>query len=266
MKKMRKAAIIAMLFAVLFSVSATIALAQDSESLKADFTYETEGKKVIFESTSKGEIVSYLWEFPDGSNSTEQNPIIEFSEENEYYSVNLTVTDESGMTSTITQNVHTGDTSSNKTLIILGCALAIGIAGIASAIGLALAGSSAVAVTAEKPDLFSKCLILQVLPMTQSVYGLLTAILLMMGAGLLGGGSASVTPLMGMGAIWIGLAVGLTGLSAINQGMVASSSISSVARNPDVASRGIIFTVMPETIAIFGLLVGILLMVGLGLL
>ena len=158
------------------------------------------------------------------------------------------------------------ENNQNKTFIILGCALAIGIAGIASAIGLALAGSSAVAVTAEKPDLFSKCLILQVLPMTQSVYGLLTAILLMMGAGLLGGGDAQVSSLMGVGAIWIGLAVGLTGISAINQGMVASSSISAVGRNPEVASKGIIFTVMPETIAIFGLLVGILLMVGLGLL
>jgi len=150
-------------------------------------------------------------------------------------------------------------------LVILGCALAIGIAGIASAIGLALAGSSAVAVTAEKPNLFGKLLVLQVLPMTQSVYGLLTAILLMMGVGILGG-TPSATMLQGMGALWIGLAVGLTGLSAINQGMVASSSISAVGRNPDVAARGIIFTVMPETIAIFGLLVGILLMTGLGLL
>ncbi|MGF3554863.1 MAG: V-type ATP synthase subunit K [Thermoplasmatota archaeon] len=159
------------------------------------------------------------------------------------------------------------DSNQNKTYVILGCALAIGIAGISSAIGLALAGSSAVAVTAEKPDLFSKVLILQVLPMTQSVYGLLTAILMMMGAGLLGGDSGViVTPLMGIGAIWIGLAVGLTGTSAINQGQVASSSISAVGRNPDVASKGIIFTVMTETIAIFGLLLGILLMVGLGLL
>ena len=158
------------------------------------------------------------------------------------------------------------ESNQNKTMIILGCALAIGIAGIASAIGLALAGSSAVAVTAEKPDMFSKCLILQVLPMTQSVYGLLTAILLMMGAGLLGGGGTSISSLQGMGAVWVGLAVGLTGISAINQGMVASSSISAVGRNPEVASKGIIFTVMPETIAIFGLLVGILLMVGLGLL
>ena len=165
------------------------------------------------------------------------------------------------------QDENAIDSNQNKTYVILGCALAIGIAGISSAIGLALAGSSAVAVTAEKPDLFSKVLILQVLPMTQSVYGLLTAILMMMGAGLLGGDSGVlVTPLMGIGAIWIGLAVGLTGTSAINQGQVASSSISAVGRNPDVASRGIIFTVMTETIAIFGLLLGILLMVGLGLL
>ncbi len=155
----------------------------------------------------------------------------------------------------------------NKALVILGCALAIGITGISSAIGLALAGSSAVAVTAEKPNLFGKCLVLQVLPMTQSVYGLLTAILLMMGIGLLGGGeTVIISPLVGMGAVWIGLAVGLTGISAINQGMVASSSISAVGRNPDVAARGIIYTVMPETIAIFGLLVGILLMTGLELL
>ena len=170
------------------------------------------------------------------------------------------------LVSTGTASAQDGSEEDNKSLIILGCALAIGIAGVSSAIGLALAGSSAVAVTAEKPDLFGKLLVLQVLPMTQSVYGLLTAILLMMGAGLLGGGGATISSLAGMGAIWIGLAVGITGISAINQGMVASASISAVGRNPDVAARGIIFTVMPETIAIFGLLVGILLMTGLGLL
>jgi len=153
------------------------------------------------------------------------------------------------------------------TYVIIGGALAIIIAGMASAIGLMLAGSSAVAVVAEKPELFGKCLVLQVLPMTQSVYGLLTAILLMLGAGLLGGaGGATITMVQGLGAIFIGLAVGITGISAVNQGIVASSSITATGRNPDIAARGIIFTVMPETIAIFGLLVGILLMSGLGLL
>jgi len=158
------------------------------------------------------------------------------------------------------------DTQEIQANIILGCLIAISIAGIASAIGLTLAGTSAVAVTAEKPELFGRLLVLQVLPMTQSVYGLLTAILLMMGAGLLGGGAVELNTLMGTGAIFIGIIVGLTGLSAINQGMVASASIASVGRNPEVAARGIIFTVMPETIAIFGLLVAILLMTGLGLL
>jgi V/A-type H+-transporting ATPase subunit K len=156
----------------------------------------------------------------------------------------------------------------NKILLILGCALAITIAGISAAIGLSLAGSAAVAVTAEKPNLFGKLLVLSVLPMTQAVYGLLTAILLMLGAGLLGGTARAdmTNPVLGSAAVWIGLIVGLTGVSAINQGMVASSSISAVGRNEQVAARGIIFTVQTETIAIFGLLAGILLMTGLGLL
>ncbi len=161
----------------------------------------------------------------------------------------------------------TGEEGVTQSMIIIGCALAMGIAGIGSAMGLMLAGTSAVAVTGEKPELFGKCLIFQVLPMTQAVYGLLTAILLMMGAGLLGGSGADITnPMLGISARGIGLVVGLTGLSAANQGMVASASISATARNPSVAARGIIYTVMPETIAIFGLLVGILLMTGLGLL
>jgi V/A-type H+-transporting ATPase subunit K len=161
----------------------------------------------------------------------------------------------------------TGTEGETQSMIIIGCALAMGIAGVGSALGLMLAGTSAVAVTAEKPELFGKCLVFQVLPMTQAVYGLLTAILLMMGAGLLGGSGANLSnPMLGLSAIGIGLVVGLTGISAANQGMVASASIAATARNPDVAARGIIYTVMPETIAIFGLLVGILLMTGLGLL
>jgi V/A-type H+-transporting ATPase subunit K len=160
-----------------------------------------------------------------------------------------------------------GTEGETQSMIIIGCALAMGIAGIGSAMGLMLAGTSAVAVTGEKPELFGKCLVFQVLPMTQAIYGLLTAILLMMGAGLLGGSGADLTnPMLGISAIGIGLVVGLTGISAANQGMVASASIAATARNPDVAARGIIYTVMPETIAIFGLLVGILLMTGLGLL
>ena len=172
------------------------------------------------------------------------------------------------ITGTVTAEPLEGAGGETQSMIIIGCALAMGIAGIGSALGLMLAGTSAVAVTGEKPELFGKCLVFQVLPMTQAVYGLLTAILLMMGAGILGAPNATLlgNPMIGISAIGIGLVVGLTGISAANQGMVASASISATARNPDVAARGSIYTVMPETIAIFGLLVGILLMTGLGLL
>jgi len=166
------------------------------------------------------------------------------------------------------EEANTAQESQNKILLILGCVFAVTIAGISAAIGLMLAGSSAVAVTAEKPNLFGKCLVLSVLPMTQAVYGLLTAILLMLGAGLLGGAARTdmTNPVIGTASIWIGLIVGITGISAVNQGIVASSAISAAGRNPDVAARGIIFTVQSETIAIFGLLTGILLMTGLHLL
>ena len=172
------------------------------------------------------------------------------------------------VTNTAAADPLTGAEGNTQSLVIIGCALAMGIAGVGSALGLMFAGTAAVAVTGEKPELFGKCLVFQVLPMTQAVYGLLTAILLMMGAGLLGGAASAdlSNPMIGISAIGIGLVVGLTGISAANQGMVASASISATARNPDVAARGIIYTVMPETIAIFGLLVGILLMTGLGLL
>ncbi len=159
--------------------------------------------------------------------------------------------------------------SDNTTLLILGCAIAVGVSGISAATGLTFSGSSAVAVAAEKPTLGSKLLVLQVLPMTQSVYGLLTAILMLMGSGLLGG-SINLTvmgnPVIGPAAILIGLVVALTSTSAINQGILASSSIGAVGRNPDVFTKGIIYTVTTETMAIFGLLTAIFMMVGLGLL
>jgi V/A-type H+-transporting ATPase subunit K len=157
-----------------------------------------------------------------------------------------------------------------QAMIAIGAALAIGIAGIGSATGIGIAGAAGIGATAEKPERFGKSLVLQAMPMTQGIYGLLIAILLLMFGGLLGGGGGDVEflsrPYIGLTAIAIGLAVGLTGISAIGQGITASASIGGAARNPEVFSKGMIFTVMSETLAIFGLLTGILIMVGVGFL
>lgn len=156
-----------------------------------------------------------------------------------------------------------------KALIAIGAALAIGIAGIGSATGIGIAGAAGVGAAGEKPEVFSRSLIYQVLPMTQVVYGFIFAVLLLVGAGILiGEGRPEVftQPYIGLAAIAIGLGVGLTGLSAIGQGITASASIGSYARNKDVFARGMIFTVMSETIAVFGFVIGLFILLGFGFL
>jgi V/A-type H+-transporting ATPase subunit K len=59
-----------------------------------------------------------------------------------------------------------------------------------------------------------------------------------------------------------GLAIGISGLSAIGQGITASAGIGATARNPQAFGKSIIFSVMSETFAIFGLLIAILIMFG----
>lgn len=58
-------------------------------------------------------------------------------------------------------------------LAILGAALSVILPGIGSSIAVGRAGESAAGVIAEDPDKFGKVLILQALPGTQGIYGLL---------------------------------------------------------------------------------------------
>ena len=69
---------------------------------------------------------------------------------------------------------------------ILGAALAACLAGAGSAIGVGIAGQAAAGVTTEDPAKFSKVLILQLLPGTQGIYGLLIAFLCLSNVGVIG--------------------------------------------------------------------------------
>jgi len=65
-----------------------------------------------------------------------------------------------------------------------------------------------------------------------------------------------------LAAIGAGIAVGFAGLgSGMGQGMAAASSVGAVVEDPDMFSQGILFTALPETQAIYGFLIAILLMV-----
>jgi len=66
---------------------------------------------------------------------------------------------------------------------------------------------------------------------------------------------------MEMAAIGAGLAVGLAGIgSGIAEKDIGAAAVGAIAENPAFFGQGLIFTVIPETIVIFGLVIAILLM------
>ena len=142
---------------------------------------------------------------------------------------------------------------------LAGAAIASILAGIGSAIGVGKAGQAAAGVVTEDPAKFSKVLILQLLPGTQGIYGLLVAFITLSKIGVLGGQIASLTLTQGLLIFAACLPIAIVGLmSAMSQGKAAVAGIMMVAKKPDQMSKGMIFAAMVETYAILALLVSIL--------
>ena len=142
---------------------------------------------------------------------------------------------------------------------LAGAAIASILAGIGSAIGVGKAGQAAAGVVTEDPAKFSKVLILQLLPGTQGIYGLLVAFITLSKIGVLGGEIAALNLTQGLMIFAACLPIAIVGLlSAISQGKAAVAGIMMVAKKPDQMSKGMIFAAMVETYAILALLISIL--------
>ena len=64
---------------------------------------------------------------------------------------------------------------------------------------------------------------------------------------------------LGMKAVGAGIAVGLTGIgTAVAEMGIGSAAVGAVAENRDMFGVALLFTVIPETIVIFGLVVALL--------
>lgn len=145
-----------------------------------------------------------------------------------------------------------------NSLALMGAAIAA-LAGIGSAMGVGIAGQAASGVLAEDPKKFGKTLILQALPGTQGIYGLIIAFLILNKIGLLGGSMAELTQAQGLYFLAAGIPIGLVGIwSGVAQGKAAAAALQLVAKRPDQMVKGIIYTAMVETYAIFALLVSVL--------
>ena len=148
-------------------------------------------------------------------------------------------------------------------IAIFGAALCAALAGCGSAIGVMAAGKAAAGVTSQKPELFGKLLVLQALPGTQGIYGFLTAILIKVRMGLLGGSPLDISDTVGWQFFFAALPMGLCGLiSGIAQGKTAVAAIHLTGKQPDAAGKGITMTALVETYAILALLISILLVFG----
>lgn len=141
---------------------------------------------------------------------------------------------------------------------LLGAALAALLAGIGSAIGVGIAGEAAAGVVTEDPTKFSKVLILQLLPGTQGIYGLLIAFITLTQIGIMGG-NADLSLVKGLLYFCACLPMGFVGLwSAIRQAKASVASIGLVSKKPDQFGKAMIFPAMVETYAILALLISIL--------
>ena len=106
----------------------------------------------------------------------------------------------------------------------LGAALAAGLACVGSAKGTGIAGEAGAGLLAEDPSQFSKCMILQVIPGTQGLYGLVIGFLALMKMGLFDGTVAELSIANGLLILAACLPMAIGGLlSGIAQGRVAAA-------------------------------------------
>jgi V/A-type H+-transporting ATPase subunit K len=145
-------------------------------------------------------------------------------------------------------------------LVILGAALAAGLAGAGSAVGTGIAGQAASGVTSEDPSKFGSLLVLQALPGTQGIYGLVALFMIINKLPALNALSG-VSVGSGLAMLGAALPVAITGLiSGLYQGKVCASACSLVAKRPGEVGKGMVFAVIVETYAVLGLLGTILLL------
>lgn len=142
---------------------------------------------------------------------------------------------------------------------LIGAALAVALAGCGSAIGVGIAGQAASGVVTVDPSKFAKVLIMQLLPGTQGIYGLLVGFITLSKVGLMGGSDVTVSTEAGLLILAACLPIAVAGLiSGIHQGKTSAAAIGIVAKKPEQFGKAMLFPAMVETYAILALLISIL--------
>lgn len=141
----------------------------------------------------------------------------------------------------------------------LGAGLAAALCCIGSAKGTGCAGEAGTGLLCEDPNTFGKVLILQVIPGTQGLYGLVVWFFACFQMGMLDGTAVGMTVTEGLQYFAACLPIAIGGLmSAVAQGRVAAGSINILAKQPDHWSKGMVLCITVEFYAILSLLASML--------
>ena len=118
-------------------------------------------------------------------------------------------------------------------LALLGAGLAVGLSCVGSAKGPGIAGEAGTGLLAQDPSKSGKVMVLQLLPGTQGLYGLVVWFFALYQMGMIGG-EVNLTIAQGMQYFVACLPMAIGGLlSAIAQGRVAAGSINILAKKPE---------------------------------
>ncbi len=148
---------------------------------------------------------------------------------------------------------------SGNNLAIAGAAIATILPGIGSAKGVNLVARATAGLISEDPNKYGKSMLLQALPMTQGIYGMVAAFLIMIFSGVMGG-TADLSVSEGGYYLFAACPIAFGGLySAIKQGEVAAAGISVLAKRPEAVGKAVISASFVELYAILALLISLLL-------
>ena len=138
-------------------------------------------------------------------------------------------------------------------LTIIGIAVSILLSGIGSARGASMIGKAAAALISEQPEKFGQSLVLQMMSASQGLYGFIVGFLIFMKI------DDSLTFTIGLRNIGAGLLMGLTGyLTAIQQSITATAGMQILAKKPEHSTKGVLYSAMIETYAIFAFVISVL--------
>ncbi len=154
-------------------------------------------------------------------------------------------------------------TSLGTAYALLGAVIAVALAGAGSAIGLQISGTAQAGVLSVNPKLFSKTVVIQVLPATQGIYGMVVAFLAFLNTSIMSGTPADYNVETGMAVLLVCLGIGVGGLvSAIFQGKAAAGWINAISKKSELSGRSLIVVGMIETYALLSFVISLLAVIG----